>query len=77
VIVSSLAYLFGEIKWHDMTYERDYDGFKAYSNSKLANIFHCHQLSKRLEGKSVKIYFVCMHVLLARIERCKVCVQLY
>jgi len=50
VILSSVGYNFGEMKWNDMMLERDFDAAKAYSNSKLANVLHCLELSRRLEG---------------------------
>ena len=44
----------GEIDFDDLHFrERDYDGWKAYAQSKLANVLHAKELAERLEGTGV------------------------
>jgi len=44
----------GEIHFDDLHFQdRDYDGWKAYAQSKLANVLHAKELAKRLEGTGV------------------------
>lgn len=44
----------GEIHLDDLNYEnRPYDGVEAYSQSKLANVLHALNLSRRLQGTGV------------------------
>jgi NAD(P)-dependent dehydrogenase (short-subunit alcohol dehydrogenase family) len=44
----------GRIDFDDLQFERrEYDGWQAYAQSKLANLLHARQLSKRLEGKGI------------------------
>ncbi len=44
----------GEIDLDDLFFEsRDYDGWKAYAQSKLANLLHAKGLAKHLEGTGV------------------------
>jgi len=44
----------GDIHLDDIHYEtREYDGWEAYAQSKLANLLHARGLAKRLEGTGV------------------------
>jgi NAD(P)-dependent dehydrogenase (short-subunit alcohol dehydrogenase family) len=44
----------GEIDFEDLQFEkRKYDGWKAYAQSKLANLLHARELAKRLSGSGV------------------------
>jgi NAD(P)-dependent dehydrogenase (short-subunit alcohol dehydrogenase family) len=44
----------GKIHFEDLNYEsRKYDGWEAYAQSKLANLLHAQELSRRLEGTGV------------------------
>lgn len=44
----------GRVDFDDLQFERrKYDGWEAYAQSKLANLLHARQLSKRLEGKGI------------------------
>ncbi|MCA9562787.1 MAG: SDR family oxidoreductase [Myxococcales bacterium] len=44
----------GRIDLDDLNFEnRDYDGWEAYAQSKLANLLHAKELAKRLEGTGV------------------------
>lgn len=53
VVVSSEAHITGEINKEDLLSEKSYGKFKAYSQSKLANILFVHGLVKRLDGTGV------------------------
>lgn len=37
----------GIINWEDLNWETYYNGFSAYSQSKLGNIMHARELSER------------------------------
>lgn len=44
----------GDIHFEDLGFENEkYDGWKAYAQSKLANLLHAKELAKRLEGTEV------------------------
>jgi len=45
--------LVAKLNWDDLQMEKNYSSFKAYSNSKLANILFTKELAKRLEGTNV------------------------
>ncbi|XP_076815414.1 retinol dehydrogenase 14-like isoform X2 [Clavelina lepadiformis] len=53
VIVSSSGYKRGKMDWNNMMHETNYDPFYVYCCSKLANVHHCLELSRRLEGTGV------------------------
>lgn len=55
VVVSSAAYgLVPEgIHWDDVMFEREYDGWKAYAQSKLANLLFTFELARRLDPARV------------------------
>ena len=39
-----------------LQWENDYTAYKAYTHSKLANVLHCKELAKRLEGTGISVY---------------------
>ena len=47
VTVSSMVHAGGRIKFDDMNSERAYNGYHAYSNSKLANALFANELAQR------------------------------
>ena len=53
VNVSSEGHRTGRIDWDDLELERRYGGFRAYANSKLAQILFTRQLARREPGISV------------------------
>jgi NAD(P)-dependent dehydrogenase (short-subunit alcohol dehydrogenase family) len=58
VVVSSTAQNFGKIDFDDLNWEkRSYSAWRAYGQSKLANIMFALELSRRLEkaGSSVRV----------------------
>ena len=60
VNVASAAHRRGRIDWDDLQGERRYGGgWKAYSQSKLANILFTRELARRLQGSGVTAN--CLH----------------
>eukprot|EP00208_Stichococcus_sp_RCC1054_P004024 CAMPEP_0206149152 /NCGR_PEP_ID=MMETSP1473-20131121/37629_1 /ASSEMBLY_ACC=CAM_ASM_001109 /TAXON_ID=1461547 /ORGANISM="Stichococcus sp, Strain RCC1054" /LENGTH=319 /DNA_ID=CAMNT_0053546601 /DNA_START=74 /DNA_END=1030 /DNA_ORIENTATION=+ len=48
--VASSAHQFGTIKFHDLMSKTDYSPWPVYGQSKLANILHAYELSRRLSA---------------------------
>ncbi len=59
VNVSSEAHRRGTMHWDDLELREGYGSFKAYSQSKLANVLFTYELSRRLEGTGVTAN--CLH----------------
>lgn len=56
VVVSSLAHRRGRLDLEDLNWEkRSYDAYKAYFDSKLANLYFTYELAKKLETKGVRV----------------------
>ena len=55
VNVSSSAHMGGTIAFDDLQGERRYGGFRAYNQSKLAQILFTQELARRLEGTGVTV----------------------
>ncbi len=53
--VASEAHKFGQINFNDLQSEKSFSSFKAYGQSKLANILFTRKLSKILEGSGVTV----------------------
>ena len=53
VHVSSMAHLRGSLDLADLTFENGFDGYGAYSASKLANVLFSNELARRLRGTKV------------------------
>ena len=53
VNVSSMAHHQAQLNFDELQNNRSYQGFKVYSQSKLANIFFTHELARRLDGSGV------------------------
>lgn len=53
IVLSSLAHKYGEINREDLNSEKSYNKYKAYSQSKLANILFVQELAKRLKNTHV------------------------
>jgi NAD(P)-dependent dehydrogenase (short-subunit alcohol dehydrogenase family) len=53
VVVASMAHQGGHLDLDDLTFERGYEGYRAYASSKLANILFTRSLAQRLEGTGV------------------------
>jgi len=59
VNVSSEAHRWGSIRFDDLMGEVAYDGWKAYAQSKLANVLFTYELARRLDGTGVTAN--CLH----------------
>lgn len=59
VNVASEAHRSGRFDWDDLQHERGYRGFRAYGDSKLANICFTYELSRRLASSGVTVN--CLH----------------
>jgi len=55
VVVASLAHKLGRINKKDLNSEKSYNKYKAYFQSKLANVLFARELSKRLQGTGVTV----------------------
>jgi len=53
--VSSVGHYNGHINFDDLNLEKDYGGWKAYGQSKLALVLFTHELAKKLQGTSVTV----------------------
>ena len=53
--VSSAAHRFGKLDFENINLEEKYSSFRAYSNSKLANVLFTYELARRLEGTRVTV----------------------
>ncbi|MFC0213636.1 SDR family oxidoreductase [Paenibacillus chartarius] len=53
VTVSSLGHYYGKIHFDDLHFSKRYRFFKAYAQTKLANILFTYELARRLEGTGI------------------------
>ncbi|MGB9800371.1 MAG: SDR family oxidoreductase [Thermanaerothrix sp.] len=53
--VSSTAHNGARLNFDDLQNERGYNGWRAYSQSKLANLYFTYELARRLEGTGVTV----------------------
>ncbi|XP_036962394.1 retinol dehydrogenase 12-like [Acanthopagrus latus] len=56
VSVSSLAHERGQIYFDDLHQDKDYNPWRSYRQSKLANVLFTRELAKRLQGTGVTTY---------------------
>ncbi|MFO7564533.1 MAG: oxidoreductase [Enhygromyxa sp.] len=61
VTVSSLMHKLGTIRLHDLSWERGYRRWPAYSQSKLANLLFCFELQRRLEAARSPVLSLASH----------------
>jgi protochlorophyllide reductase len=66
VTVSSGAQYFGKIDFDDLQGERRYDRWKAYGQSKLANVMFALELQQRLDAEGAGVRSLAAHPGLAR-----------
>jgi len=57
--VSSAAHTYGRIDFDDLQGEKNYSGWRAYANSKLANILFTYELARRVS--STRVTANCLH----------------
>lgn len=55
VVISSSGHKFTNIKTDDLNSEKSYHKFKAYSQSKLANVLFANELARRLKDTGVTV----------------------
>ena len=55
VVVSSMVHAWGKINKDDLQAENNYDGGKAYNNSKLANVLFARELAKRVKNNGIVV----------------------
>jgi NAD(P)-dependent dehydrogenase (short-subunit alcohol dehydrogenase family) len=55
VNVSSMAHRGGKMRWDDLQWEKSYQRWPSYGQSKLANLLFTLELGKRLEGTGVTV----------------------
>jgi NAD(P)-dependent dehydrogenase (short-subunit alcohol dehydrogenase family) len=53
--VSSVGHYNGHINFEDLNLEKEYGGWKAYGQSKLALVLFTHELAKKLQGTGVTV----------------------
>mmetsp|Transcript_35758 Transcript_35758/g.57828 ORF Transcript_35758/g.57828 Transcript_35758/m.57828 type:complete len:305 (+) Transcript_35758:1723-2637(+) len=58
ICVSSMAHKWGEMKFDDLMGDRSYEPYKAYWQSKLANLLFARELARRLKGTGVTVFAV-------------------
>ena len=61
VQVGSRAHILGRVRLDDLHGERRYGKWRAYANSKLANLLYLHALSRRLEAHGDRLTAVGAH----------------
>jgi len=61
VNVSSMAHKIGKINFSDLQSEQHYNKWKAYGQSKLANLLFTHEINRRLNGDSENLFAVTAH----------------
>ncbi|HNW98693.1 MAG TPA: SDR family oxidoreductase [Bacteroidales bacterium] len=59
ISVASIASNYGKINFNDLNFEKRYDSFKVYAQSKLANIIFTYELARRLQGTNITAN--CLH----------------
>jgi NAD(P)-dependent dehydrogenase (short-subunit alcohol dehydrogenase family) len=53
--VSSVGHYNGHINFDDLNLEKEYGGWKAYGQSKLALVLFTHELAKKLQGTGITV----------------------
>src|SRR3989475_10425586 len=53
--VSSVGHYNGHVNFDDLNLEKEYGGWKAYGQSKLALVLFTHELAKKLQGTGVTV----------------------
>ena len=61
VTVSSLMHRVGSMRFDDLHGRRSYDKWRAYSQSKLANLLFCYELDRRLRVVDADVSSVAAH----------------
>lgn len=59
IIVSSMLHEKAKLNIDDLNSENIKEDANLYANSKLANMYFCRELAKRVEGSNVNVYALC------------------
>ena len=54
--IASAMYFKGKINFDDINSKKNYGPFKAYAQSKLANVLFTRELAKRTKGTNIRVY---------------------
>ena len=68
VNVSSGAHRWGKINFDNLHWDKGYNRFRAYGQSKLANLLFTSELQRRLEAKGSKVRVLAAHPGMSRTE---------
>jgi NAD(P)-dependent dehydrogenase (short-subunit alcohol dehydrogenase family) len=52
IVVSSMAHRSGRLEWRDFSLAKQYEGYAAYAQSKLANVLFATELARRLGDRA-------------------------
>ncbi len=69
VVVSSMANKRGGINWDDINWEKDYNKWLAYAQSKTANILFAKQLNKLYAAEGIQAYSLHPGGILTNLQR--------
>ncbi|KAJ3032642.1 Fructose-2,6-bisphosphatase [Rhizophlyctis rosea] len=69
VVVSSIAHTRGPVVFDDINFEKSYDGWKAYGQSKTANILFAIELNRQLKGTGVEAFSLHPGAILTGLQR--------
>ena len=61
VTLSSLAHKNGQINFEDLNFDEKYERFKAYGQSKLANLVFSYELDRRLKANNIGVKAIAAH----------------
>ncbi|MFT7520268.1 MAG: NAD(P)-dependent dehydrogenase (short-subunit alcohol dehydrogenase family) [Kiritimatiellia bacterium] len=61
VTVSSQAHRMGKMNWNDLSYERGYNDWTAYGQSKLANLLFAFELDRLLRVAELDVHSLAAH----------------
>ncbi|MTV24204.1 SDR family NAD(P)-dependent oxidoreductase [Nitriliruptoraceae bacterium ZYF776] len=61
VVVSSMMHVVGRLRRHDLMFDRGYDRWAAYGQSKLANLLYVRELQRRLTAAGARTVAVAAH----------------
>jgi NAD(P)-dependent dehydrogenase (short-subunit alcohol dehydrogenase family) len=61
VTMSSGMHRIGKMRWHDLQWEHGYNNWRAYGQSKLANLLFCFELQKRASSARTSLRSLAAH----------------
>ncbi|KAJ3052585.1 hypothetical protein HK097_006021 [Rhizophlyctis rosea] len=69
VVVSSIAHVRGPVVFDDIHFEKSYEGWTAYGQSKTANILFAMELNRQLKGTGVEAFSLHPGAILTGLQR--------